>query len=165
MCTQKTRISCRMRIQEIPAAWEVPETWEIPGSWEFPGREKFEAMRAGGNGNFPLNIPGALAAGSAPVDPCLPRDEAGWPCPSSGKGTAGLKVQDGVYKGKGRAVPSRAQTPPPFPRCARSPSPLPERRLERYRASSPMPEGCWERHHEESPLPITDEEAFVAFRL
>ena len=24
---------------------------------EIPGREKFEAIRAGGNGNFPLNIP------------------------------------------------------------------------------------------------------------
>ena len=27
--------------------------------WEIPGREKFEAIRAGGNGNFLLNIPDA----------------------------------------------------------------------------------------------------------
>ena len=43
-------------IPMIPARREIPEAREIPESREFPGREKFEAMREGGNGNFPLNI-------------------------------------------------------------------------------------------------------------
>ena len=42
----------------IPARQETPEAREIPESREFPGREKFEATREGGNGNFLLNIPG-----------------------------------------------------------------------------------------------------------
>ena len=50
MCTQKTGISHRMRILEIPTGREIPETWEIPGS------EQFKAIWAGVNGNFPLNI-------------------------------------------------------------------------------------------------------------
>ena len=37
-------------IPVIPARREIPEAREIPG------REKFEAIREGGNGNFPLNI-------------------------------------------------------------------------------------------------------------
>ena len=73
---------------------------------------------------------GALAAGSGPVDPRLPHDEAGWLGPSSGRGVAGLKVRGRVDKGKGRAVSSRARTPPPSPRCACSPLPLWERRLD-----------------------------------
>ena len=47
----------------IPARREIPEAREIPESREFPGREKFEAMREGGNGNFPLNITDADADG------------------------------------------------------------------------------------------------------
>ena len=49
-------ISCGTGILVIPAGWEIPEAWEIPESREFPGREKFEAIREGGNGNFSLNI-------------------------------------------------------------------------------------------------------------
>ena len=36
----------------------IPARREIPKSWELSGREKFEAIWEGGNGNFPLNIPG-----------------------------------------------------------------------------------------------------------
>ena len=43
---------------EFPARRETPETREIPESREIPGREKLEAIREGGNRNFPLNIPG-----------------------------------------------------------------------------------------------------------
>ena len=32
----------------------------IPARREIPGREKFEAIQEGGNGNFPLNIPGRV---------------------------------------------------------------------------------------------------------
>ena len=46
-----------MGIPKIPAGREIPEAREIPESREIPGREKFEAIREGGNGNFPLNIP------------------------------------------------------------------------------------------------------------
>ena len=46
-----------MGIPVIPARREIPESREIPG------REKFEAMREGGNGNFPLNITDADADG------------------------------------------------------------------------------------------------------
>ena len=45
-------------IPMIPARREIPEGREIPKSWEIPGREKFEALREGGNENFSLNIPG-----------------------------------------------------------------------------------------------------------
>ena len=44
-------------IPVIPARREIPEPREIP-VWEIPGRENFEAIREGGNGNFPLNITG-----------------------------------------------------------------------------------------------------------
>ena len=50
-------ISCGMGVTKIPSGQEVPEAREIPESREIPGREKFEAIREGGNGNFPLNIP------------------------------------------------------------------------------------------------------------
>ena len=47
----ETGIFHEMGIPVIPARREIPESREIPG------REKFEAIREGGNGNFPLNIP------------------------------------------------------------------------------------------------------------
>ena len=65
MYTQKTGISRGPGIHEIPAGREIPELGKFPNLGNFPGipvreipgREKFEAIRAGGNGNFPLNIP------------------------------------------------------------------------------------------------------------
>ena len=53
-------------IPVIPARREIPEAREIPEIREFPGNsrtensreEKFEVIREGGNGNFPLTIPG-----------------------------------------------------------------------------------------------------------
>ena len=45
------RISRGTRIFKILAGREIPE------AWQFPKREKFEAIREGGNGNFLLNIP------------------------------------------------------------------------------------------------------------
>ena len=53
-------ISLGMGIPEIPARREIPEAREIPESREIPGRENFEAIREGGNGNFPLNITGVV---------------------------------------------------------------------------------------------------------
>ena len=52
----------RTEIPMIPARREIPETQEFPGNLpgipvrETPRREKFEAIREGRNGNFPLNI-------------------------------------------------------------------------------------------------------------
>ena len=51
----------------IPARREIPEARETPESREFPGREKFEAMREGGNGNFPLNNTGVAVAAAQPA--------------------------------------------------------------------------------------------------
>ena len=48
-------ISLGTGIPKISARREIPV-------WEISGREKFETIREGGNGNFPLNIPGASRA-------------------------------------------------------------------------------------------------------
>ena len=45
-----------MVIPVIPARRQILEAREIPG------REKFEAIREGENGSFPLNIPGVDAS-------------------------------------------------------------------------------------------------------
>ena len=49
---------------KFPKLGKFPNLGNFPGIpvREIPGREKFEAIREGGNGNFPLNIP-------APVTP------------------------------------------------------------------------------------------------
>ena len=53
-------ISHGMGIPKIPARQKFPKLGNFPGIlvWDIPGREKFETIREGGNGNFPLNIPG-----------------------------------------------------------------------------------------------------------
>ena len=57
-------------IPVIPARREIPEAREIPESQEFPGRENFEAIREGGNGNFPLNITGLADQTMIPHPSC-----------------------------------------------------------------------------------------------
>ena len=44
---------------KFPKLGKFPRYGNFPGIpvQEIPGREKFEAIREGGNGNFPLNIP------------------------------------------------------------------------------------------------------------
>ena len=44
---------------KFPQNGKFPNPGNSPGIpiWEIPGREKFEATREGGNGNFSLNIP------------------------------------------------------------------------------------------------------------
>ena len=44
---------------KFPKLGKFPNLGNFPGIpvREIPGREKFEAIREGGNGNFPLNIP------------------------------------------------------------------------------------------------------------
>ena len=44
----------------FPQDGKFPKLGNFPGITvrEIPGREKFEAIWEGGNGNFPLNIPG-----------------------------------------------------------------------------------------------------------
>ena len=44
---------------EFPQVGKFPNLRNFPeiSVHEIPGREKFEAIREGGNGNFPLNIP------------------------------------------------------------------------------------------------------------
>ena len=45
---------------KFPKLGKFPNLGNFPGIpvREIPGREKFEAIQEGGNGNFPLNIPG-----------------------------------------------------------------------------------------------------------
>ena len=49
---------------KFPQDGKFPNPGNFPGIpvREIPGREKLEAIREGGNGNFPLNIPAAGAA-------------------------------------------------------------------------------------------------------
>ena len=56
---------------------EIPEAREIPEIWEIPGREKFEAIREGGNGNFPLNIPAEQGLVVSVGHPCSLREHCG----------------------------------------------------------------------------------------
>ena len=44
---------------KTPQDGKLPNLGNFPGIpiWEIPGREKLEAVREGGNRNFPLNIP------------------------------------------------------------------------------------------------------------
>ena len=59
---------------EFPQDGNFPKLGEFPNLGNFPrlpvrdipGREKFEAIRKGGNGNFPLNIPGSGCEASPP---------------------------------------------------------------------------------------------------
>ena len=46
----------------FPQDGKFPNLGDFPGIpvREIPGREKFEAIREGGNGNFPLNITGLM---------------------------------------------------------------------------------------------------------
>ena len=46
----------------FPKLGKLPNLGNFPGIpvGEIPGREKFEAIREGGNRNFPLNIPGTM---------------------------------------------------------------------------------------------------------
>ena len=65
---------CALRKWEFPVGrqfgrfpWDgkFPSLGNFPGIpvQEIPGREKFEAIREGGIGNFPLNIPGLYVLG------------------------------------------------------------------------------------------------------
>ena len=48
---------------KFPKLGKFPNLGNFPGIAvpEIPRREKFEAIREGGNGNFPLNIPATRA--------------------------------------------------------------------------------------------------------
>ena len=54
----------RWEFPKFPQDGKFPNLGNFPGIpiWEIPRREKFEAIREGGNGNFPLNIPAVLDA-------------------------------------------------------------------------------------------------------
>ena len=62
---------------KFPKLGKFPKHGKFPGIpvQEIPGREKFEAIWEGGNGNFPLNIPGGSSCASSAGEVSLPSDK------------------------------------------------------------------------------------------